>query len=63
VHVKGEVETREEVPTTPVAVLQAGGAPSNETLPVTGFNAAIQVMLGGLFLVGGTLLFRRSRLT
>jgi LPXTG-motif cell wall-anchored protein len=58
--VKGKVETREEV-TTPVAVFQAGGSGSEETLPVTGSNALVQVMLGGLFLAGGSLLFRRSR--
>jgi LPXTG-motif cell wall-anchored protein len=60
VHVKGKVETREEG-TTPVAVFQAGGSPTGGKLPLTGSNALIQAMLGGLFLAGGTLLFRRSR--
>ena len=64
--VKGKVETREEtasapVVTTPVAVYQAGDSQSTGQLPVTGFNALIQIILGGFSLAGGGLLFRRSR--
>jgi LPXTG-motif cell wall-anchored protein len=60
--VKGKVETRqEELVTTPAATFQADTAPSTGTLPLTGANALIQVLLGGLSLAGGGLLFRRTR--
>ncbi len=60
--VKGKVETREELPTTkPVAVFTAGTSESSGQLPLTGFNALFQVILGGLSLMGGGLLFRRTR--
>ena len=66
--VKGQVETRQESPgapveTTPVAVYQAGDSQNTGQLPVTGFNALIQIILGGMSLGGGGLLFRRSRAT
>jgi LPXTG-motif cell wall-anchored protein len=64
-HVKGEVGTREEVSTpvvtTPVSEFQASASPSTGTLPLTGANALIQVILGGLSLAGGSLLFWRTR--
>ena len=59
--VKGEIGTREEVPTTPVAVFTADTSQSGGQLPLTGFNALFQVILGGLSLMGGGLLFRRTR--
>jgi LPXTG-motif cell wall-anchored protein len=59
--VLGKVETREAVDTTPVAVVQADTAQSTGTLPLTGADALFQVILGGLSLVGGGLLFRRTR--
>ena len=59
--VKGKIETREELATTPVATFQADTAPSTGTLPLTGANALIQVLLGGLSLAGGAFLFRRTR--
>lgn len=54
------MKTREEVPTTPVALFQADETES-DTLPVTGFNVLFQVILGGASLLGGGALFRRSR--
>jgi LPXTG-motif cell wall-anchored protein len=59
--VKGEIGTREEVPTTPVAVFTADTSGSAGQLPLTGFNALFQVILGGLSLMGGGFLFRRTR--
>jgi LPXTG-motif cell wall-anchored protein len=59
--VKGKVETREEVATAPVAMFQADTSPSTGTLPLTGANALIQVLLGGFSLAGGGFLFRRTR--
>jgi LPXTG-motif cell wall-anchored protein len=61
--VLGEVQTREERPTTtttPVAVFTAGKSESGR-LPLTGFNTLFQVVLGGLFLMGGGFLLRRTR--
>jgi LPXTG-motif cell wall-anchored protein len=59
--VKGEVETREELTTAPATLFQADTSQSTGTLPLTGFNAFFQVILGGLSLAGGGLLFRRTR--
>jgi LPXTG-motif cell wall-anchored protein len=60
--VKGEVKTREELPTTkPVAVFTADTSQSSGQLPLTGFNTLFQVILGGLSLMGGGFLFRRTR--
>ena len=58
--VLGKVGTREEA-TTPVALVQAGDTPNTDTLAMTGFNVVILAILGGLALLGGSLLFRRSR--
>ena len=59
----GKVGTREEAttPTTPVTFVQAGGTQDSETLAMTGFNVPILAILGGLALLGGSLLLRRSR--
>jgi LPXTG-motif cell wall-anchored protein len=61
--VLGKVGTREEAttPTTPVTFVQAGGTQDSETLAMTGFNVPILAILGGLALLGGSLLLRRSR--
>jgi LPXTG-motif cell wall-anchored protein len=58
--VKGKVETREEVATTPATLFQADTSQSTGTLPLTGFNTLFQVILGGLCLAGGGFLFRRT---
>ncbi len=57
-HVKGRIGTRQIPENTPVSVVNA----SVETgkLPVTGFNVLFQVILGGLALAGGAMLFRRT---
>jgi LPXTG-motif cell wall-anchored protein len=61
--VQGKVETREEQPvaTAPATLFQADTVESTGTLPLTGFNALFQVILGGLSIGGGSLLFRRTR--
>ena len=61
--VLGKVGTREEAttPTTPVTFVQAGDTQDSETLAMTGFNVPILAILGGLALLGGSLLLRRSR--
>jgi LPXTG-motif cell wall-anchored protein len=59
--VKGKVETREEVATAPATLFQADTAQSTGTLPLTGANALFQVILGGFSLMGGGLLYRRTR--
>ena len=59
--VKGKVDTREEVATAPATLFQADTAQASGTLPLTGANALFQVILGGLFLMGGGLLFRRTQ--
>jgi LPXTG-motif cell wall-anchored protein len=68
--VKGEVEThgaiptvpaQEELQTAPATLFQADTSQTSGTLPLTGFNALFQVILGGLSLAGGGLLFRRTR--
>jgi LPXTG-motif cell wall-anchored protein len=59
--VKGKVETREEVATTPATLFQADTSQSTGTLPLTGVNALFQVILGGLCLAGGCFLYQRTR--
>ncbi len=60
-HVKGEIGSGEETPTTPVALIQSGGSTEKaDTLPVTGLAVGIQVIFGAMFLMAGAVMFRRT---
>jgi hypothetical protein len=60
--VLGRIGTREEAPNIPVSVVTKGAEASGQ-LPVTGLNVLFQVMLGGIALLGGGMLFRRTSLS